>query len=210
MDQPTADPHSSKCEALKRELTAEWAKAEADIKRAEQVAEKIVFPSIKELRYAGRRLAESCTLISDGNYIEAEKRLQDAIFDCHRARHDALDAATAKIAADIALMAKTLGYSAITQAFHKFSDLHTALEECRVMIVSSRKETASREQIYITITESRFPLLVELYRELQACEAVIVKIATSERWHVKLLYIGLIVETITIIIGGIELWSKWH
>jgi hypothetical protein len=45
-------------------IRAEWDKAEADVKLAEQVGHKIVLPSIKELRYAGRRLVEVLTKIS--------------------------------------------------------------------------------------------------------------------------------------------------
>ena len=45
----------------------EWDKAESIIKLAEQVSGEIVFPSINELRYAGRRISEALSCISRGD-----------------------------------------------------------------------------------------------------------------------------------------------
>jgi hypothetical protein len=48
-------------------ILTEWNQAERDIKIAEQVSMRVVEPSIKELRYAGRRVTEALRLIlSDG------------------------------------------------------------------------------------------------------------------------------------------------
>ena len=40
-------------EAILTEIATEWGIAEFEIKLAEQVHRKVVFPAIKELRYAG-------------------------------------------------------------------------------------------------------------------------------------------------------------
>src|SRR5229473_6540765 len=83
-------------------IREEWDKSEEYIKQAEQVNNAVVFPSIKELRYAGRRIVEGLYLIvSHGDRSKIEDLLRDAKFGCHRARHDAIDAATAKIAVDL-------------------------------------------------------------------------------------------------------------
>jgi len=89
----------------------EWNRAEADIKTAEMGVHSIVIPSVKELRYGGRRVIDALMEIArnpnnaDNTRIKA--LLDDAHFDCHRARHDAIDAA--KIAADLEIMTAKLG-----------------------------------------------------------------------------------------------------
>ena len=40
-------------------IAHEWNKAEQDIKLAEQIGNKVIIPSISELRYGGRRLIEA-------------------------------------------------------------------------------------------------------------------------------------------------------
>jgi hypothetical protein len=104
-------------------ILAEWDSAEEAIKLAEQVNQKVVFPSIKELRYAGRRLVEALSLInSEGPDDEISALFNDAQFNCLRARHDAIDVATAKIALDLETALKKLGPKAILETFPKFSD----------------------------------------------------------------------------------------
>src|ERR1700730_11122379 len=44
---------------LLKSIQDEWNKAEGDIKTAEMVVHSIVIPSIKELRYAGRRVIDA-------------------------------------------------------------------------------------------------------------------------------------------------------
>jgi len=85
---------------LLRAIQDEWNRAETDIKTAETVVNNIVIPSVKELRYAGRRIIDAIMEMTanPSAYDPARVRalLDDAHFDCHRARHDAIDAATAK------------------------------------------------------------------------------------------------------------------
>jgi hypothetical protein len=45
--------------ALLRAIQDEWNRAETDIKTAELVVNNIVIPSVKELRYAGRRIVDA-------------------------------------------------------------------------------------------------------------------------------------------------------
>lgn len=85
----------------------EWDRAEEDIKVAEQINNKVVIPSVSELRYAGRRIIEALREIEkNGPEEKIIGLLQDAEFDCHRARHDAIDAATSKIAVDLEIATK--------------------------------------------------------------------------------------------------------
>ncbi|MDE2135573.1 MAG: hypothetical protein KGJ49_13370 [Alphaproteobacteria bacterium] len=102
-------------------IREEWNRAERDIKLAEQVCNEIVFPSINELRYGGRRVVEVVhKLLTDANEHEIDGLLADARFDCHRARHDAIDTAVSKIAITIDIMVEKLKYDAILPAFPEF------------------------------------------------------------------------------------------
>jgi hypothetical protein len=92
----------------------EWNNAEAAIKLAEQVNGEIVNPSVYELRYAGRRIVEA---LAHPDIEQGKKLLGDAHFDCCRARHDAVDAATSKISADLDLAVKHLGADTVLKSF---------------------------------------------------------------------------------------------
>jgi hypothetical protein len=107
-----------------KNIRTEWDRAEEDIKLAEQVCNNIIIPSIKELRYGGRRIAEVLyQMESGGSEQDISKLLQDALFDCYRARHDAIDAATSKIAIDLEIKVEKLGFEAILPAFQEFPKL---------------------------------------------------------------------------------------
>ena len=114
-------------------IQKEWNRAEEDIKTAELVVNKIVLPSIKELRYAGRRVIDALMIITANPHGADEGQirslLDDAKFDCHRARHDAIDAATSKIAIDLEIMVSKLGYHAILPAYPDFPQLYQNLDE---------------------------------------------------------------------------------
>jgi hypothetical protein len=167
------------------DIMAEWNKAEADIKTAEMVVSKIGLPSVKELRYAGRRLVEAFALIfkdQDGASKEKIKALlEDARFDCHRARHDAVDAATAKIAADMEIMAKQLGYDAILPTFPQFPHLTKKVIFVRSKIIESRKNREDRDAIYSVIESVDLPELVSSFNELISHEQIMVAIAKKRR-----------------------------
>jgi len=84
------------------QIRREWDKAEHSLKIAEQVGNQVIFPAIKELRYAGRRIVDAlaeCASGGDANKVRA--LLDDALFDCYRARHDAVDASISTIAAEL-------------------------------------------------------------------------------------------------------------
>jgi hypothetical protein len=164
------------------QITAEWNKAEADVKLAEQVCDAIVLPSINELRYAGRRLIDALVAVSaDASGEKSHSLLEDAKFNCHRARHDALDSATAKIASDVENMLGHLGYDVVIQCFPKLPELRLALRETRERIVVSRENREDRDAIYQTISETNFPGLVRLHSLLMEGEAPMKEMAMVAR-----------------------------
>jgi hypothetical protein len=143
------------CLSLLNSVLDEWNQAEADIKLAEQVAHKVVNPSIKELRYAGSRIVDALVKLRVASkrehFDEIESLLRDAIFDCHRARHDAIDAGTSKIAIDLEIMADKIGFDVILSVHQNFSSLYKQLRAIRGKIVESRHLRSDREAIYSVI-----------------------------------------------------------
>ncbi|MGA7676383.1 MAG: hypothetical protein WCA78_15225 [Rhizomicrobium sp.] len=162
----------------------EWNRAEGDIKLAEQVCNEIVFPSINELRYGGRRVIDVVHgVLTHAPQNDIDGWLADAKFDCHRARHDAIDTATSKIAITIENMVGKLQYEAILPAFPEFPALVNHLGDVRKRIVESRKGRENREALYTAIEGADFPSLVDRYRRLLECEPIMRRLALRNRWR---------------------------
>lgn len=181
-----------------------WNKAEECIKAAEQVNHEVVLPAIKELRYAGRRIVEAINLIQKDN-DEAHKRLQDAEYDCHRAHHDAVDAATSKIAEDIDIALRKLGPRAILAGHKDFLKLRKLLTHIRNRIRDSRRDREKRDCIYSDMHDD-FMLLVDMYGEFQANEDIICAFAKRERRDLLLSYAVAAVSAIGAISLAINAW----
>ncbi|MBF0333153.1 MAG: hypothetical protein HQL40_05815 [Alphaproteobacteria bacterium] len=162
-------------------LRDEWDRAEEDIKRAEQVGNQAVTPSVNELRYAGRRIVDAMHAICNGNRGDAPKLLQDALFDCHRARHDAIDAATSAIAVKLDITTDKLGYDPVLKAFPDYPHLLERLQKVREKIVQSRRNRFDRNAIYATIESVDFPKLVDRYNEFQRAEPIMRGLAKRQR-----------------------------
>jgi hypothetical protein len=163
-------------------IAAEWLQAEADIKQAEQVCEEVVTPSVFELRYAGRRIVEAIMLLSDGADVKTvEDVLRDAKLDCHRARHDAIDAATAKIAKDVEINNTFFGQDIVLHAFGNLAKLRAALQDVRAGVVTARGDLRNRDKIYQDIETGKFPGLISLYREMQLAEQDMVAVQKGRR-----------------------------
>lgn len=175
-------PISEENLSLLASIQTEWDLAEQDIKLAEQVCNSIVIPAIKELRYAGRRVVEVVQeMLGENNLEKIRSLLDDAYFDCLRARHDAIDAATAKIAIDIDIMTKQLTYSAILPAYPEFSNFVASLTDIRDQIVVSRNKRHDRKEIYSTISNTKFPDLVKRFNDLKKSESIMIELAKKGR-----------------------------
>ncbi len=167
---------------LLAEIRNEWDQAEEVIKRAEMVTGSVIIPSILELRYAGRRIVDALNGMATNTIPEKiTELLQDAKFDCHRARHDAIDAATSKIASDIDTMGRRLGYQAILKAYPEFGNFSRQLSTVRQKIVESRGDRQSREAIYAALEQSEFKDLVNAYKAVQAADPIMKALAKRER-----------------------------
>jgi hypothetical protein len=159
-----------------------WNAAEEDIKAAEQIEKKVITPSINELRYAGRRLVEALQKIDDEvDHDRAAALLDDAWFDCLRARHDAIDSALMKMALDCEAAVKRLGPRAVVATFPNFSSLLRLLESANQKIRQSRRDRNNRDAIYETVSTVDFPRIIELFDEFRASESLMKHLATRDR-----------------------------
>jgi hypothetical protein len=99
--------------------------------------------------------------------------LNDATFDCHRARHDAIDAGTSKIAIDLDVMVEKLGYEVIIPVYPDFIKFSQQLQSIRDSIAASRGKRENREMIYASIESAHFPELVRSYHTLRLSEEIV-------------------------------------
>ena len=164
------------------EIQDAWNKAEIDIKLAEQINQKVVLPSINELRYAGRRLVEILHKIENrAANEEIDGLFNDTLFDCLRARHDAIDSAVSKIILDIDAAEKNLGYESILKVFPYYPKFRNQLAKFQENIAKSRKDRNNRENIYHTVSTVDFPKLMEDYQEFRNSEPLMKKFAEKQR-----------------------------
>lgn len=192
-------PLTEKHTAVLVSIRDEWNHAERDVKIAEQVCNEIVFPSINELRYGGRRVVEVMHAVVTGADDEIiDGLLADAKFDCHRARHDAIDTATAKIAITLENMVAHLKYEAILPVFPEFPLLVKQLGDVRRRITESRHARENRNAIYSTIETVDFPDLVARYQRLIECEPIMKKLALRSRWRDVISIVALIASLVAL------------
>jgi len=159
----------------------EWNKAEATMKIAEQVNSEIIIPSVLELRYSGRKVIEALQFIEAQEPEKANEILQDALLDCYRARHDALDAAISKMVADLASARNHLGAKALLDHFPDYVELTTLLGDAQDQISISRKKRDDRNAIYSTIETHDLGKILPLFRRFHACEPLLKEAAEEEK-----------------------------
>jgi hypothetical protein len=169
----------SEFEDIVAEVLREWNKAEKAIKQAENVDGEVVIPAIFELRYAGRRLIEAleCKDKDPGRAIEL---IRDTLFFCHRSRHDAIDAATSKMAGDLGVATEYLSAAILMQNFPDFSEFYAEMLAVRQRMAESREKRNDRDAIYASIEANNLDRLVELYSRFRACEPLMLRAMEQE------------------------------
>jgi hypothetical protein len=193
---------------LFRAIQEEWDLAEEVIKLAEQVTSHAVIPSIQELRYAGRRLIDALHGYAAGEPDERVRALlEDARFSCHRARHDAIDAAISTMGIDSESIARQMGYDVVHNSYPDYVNYLKRLDEVRRAIVVSRGRRSDRDEIYAAITAGDFPGLVQDYKDLRRSEVTMRIIVGRKR-----LGIGLsIVAGVALALPGYFMsWYFWQ
>jgi hypothetical protein len=161
---------------LFEQISKEWDQAEVDIKASENVVGRVVFPAIKELRYAGRQFLYALDKAArGGSHQDVEFFLREAKYNCHRARHDAIDAATAKITFVLEDNINRLVADVVVALFPRFFELRKVLRSIRAEVAGSRGSSHSRELSYKFIEENQFLLILDCFEEFLANEDLILK-----------------------------------
>ena len=162
-------------------VNSQWNKAENAIKLAEQVNGKVVNPAVFELRYAGRRMVEAETSRQNGDMEAACARLEDAHFDCCRAQHDAIDAATAKIGKAYTAATNRLSPKTVISIFPQYSENFQKLHAVRKKISASRENRNCRDAVYDAIANVDLPKLIEDYVDFTTCVPLMKRQAQFDR-----------------------------
>lgn len=169
-------------EAIER-IRAEWDRSEGTIKTAEQAVGDAVIPALKELRYAGRRLADALLLIGDpARKKELADLLADAHFNCHRARHDAIDAATDAMLRRLDAAIDKLGDDIVNQHFPNAVSLAIGLTDIQERIAESRKDRDNRDAIYAAIEGVDLLELHGQFKRFIYSRPRMLKAASRRRW----------------------------
>jgi hypothetical protein len=194
-----------------RDIAKEWNKAESAIKRSEQIAGDVSIPAISELRYAGRRMIDALDAAHhNGNEDRIKALLEDARFCCHRAQHDAIDAAMAKIGIDLDNLTSKLGFEAVLHAYPEFREFYSEFSVSRTKIAQSRSNREDRNGIYEAITAVDLPKLADRHERLMAARPIAkqtsLRLKISSVWGV---IIGLAAIAAAIFAGMSVDWNKW-
>jgi hypothetical protein len=163
-------------------IFALWNDTEERIKEAERLRAEVVIPSIKELRYAGRWLADIIGVllphVEDKLTEEQRSRLGKALFEteqnCVRAKNDAVDAALLFIHRRLEQMVDEFGVNIVYSYFHDYPVIRKEIRRVDTIITESRGTgRPNRNEIYDKISKDHLPKMIELYETMTASEDLI-------------------------------------
>ncbi len=180
-------------------ISNEWDIAEEYIKIAEQLDGKAIIPSICELRYCGRKILEAINVYESDN-LRARSILSDALHDCYRARHDAVDASISIINSKLDQMINRLGYTKLTAAEPQLGSLLLSITDAQKKIATSRSDRLNRNQLYEALKNVDLVKIRRAYDRLKASEGHIITEVRRERGKLLISYgigvLGIIVPIV--------------
>ncbi len=161
----------------------EWMRAEEVLKIAERIKNETFIPSIKELRYASRRVVQADVDLQAGMASEDQVRahLTEAIENCRKARHDAIDSTINYIHEQLNKVQELAGLAVLCQAFPKYAELRTRIKAVDERIVASRKDRNALDDEYESIKRDHLKDAIDLCHELECSEDVIKDIQRKQR-----------------------------
>lgn len=195
------------------DFLSEWMRAEEVLKLTERIRNEAMMASIQELRYAARRLVQALIVLRDNEAThkeDCEKEIQrhmiEAIENCIKARHDAVDAAVSFVHARIDEFVKSVGVEITLQCFPNFATLRGQIKRTDKLIVESRAQRKHLDPSYDLIRTEHLPKIVDFYDELVGSESLAKKLieekkVTKRRNDFKNLVIGLVASLIVLFIG---------
>lgn len=166
-----------------KEYLEDWAKAEEVLKLTERIKNETFIPSINELRYAARRVvqAETDFISGKGTDDEINSHLTEAIENCRKARHDAIDSAINYIHEKTDELMSKVGLAELHAGFPKYAALKTRMKDIDKKIVKSRAERHRLDIEYEDIKKNHLKEVVDLYAEMEASVPLIDAIIRKQK-----------------------------
>lgn len=144
--------------------------------------------SVQELRYAGRRFAQILEIchgksasFSKSELQELETHLIEAIQNCIKARHDALDAAVHFIHKRISALISSVGLPEVRAHFPNFNLLENEIKAIDRKIIEARADRSKLDVNYDAILVQHREKLIKFYKELESSEFAIRRALLSQR-----------------------------
>lgn len=178
-----------KIDRLLRDLIEQWNIAEVRIKKAEFVqGGEVVSSAVFELRYAGRKLVDSHHIINSRDWKndpEAHdlicRYLADAIEDCVKAKHDAIDAMVDFVTIWFKEHEERIGLKNIVRLFPEYLEATGRIARIQSKIAKSREDRiTSRDGVYNEIEETDYQTLIDLYEKMYLSQGRVDEIIRSD------------------------------
>jgi hypothetical protein len=189
-------------------IGVQWNKAEQAIKQAEQVNNQLNQASVLELRYAGRKLIEAHRHKLNDEHDLALEKLADAFYDCCRAQHDAIDAATSHMASELERIVKKVSPKTVATLYPRYGELHIALAKVRKKIQASRLNREDRSATYNTISDFDLASTIELFEALRYTKTIMLRQSGLDQSPVFWLFAGMVLPTLFFLLG--PYWQKYN
>ena len=178
------------------ELTKQWDIAERRIKEAEKHHDnEVISPAVYELRYAGRKIVDALLIGLNNDWRndsgargQMNSYLADAIEDCVKAKHDAIDAMLDFITIWLQDTEEKLGLDELPNYFPKYFTVTGKISEWNSKIIESRSDRVStRQEVYNDLEKNDFREILDFYVEMKNSEKrVELAIAARENKKQKL------------------------
>lgn len=191
----------------------EWMRAEETLKLTERIRNEAMMASIQELRYAARRLVQALIVLRDNkatNKEDCQKEIQhhmiEAIENCVKARHDAVDAAVSFVHARIEEFVKSVGVEITLQCFPNFAVLRKQIKAIDKLIVESRAERKNLDPSYNLIRIEHLPKVIDFYDELVVSEGIAKGLIAEKKAQrgkddLRNLVLGILASAIILFVG---------
>jgi hypothetical protein len=153
-----------------------WDTVEGRIKTVERLQLTVVFASINELRYAGRRLVDLMNIICSDDRQDRDKQdqISGIVYEIEqniiRANNDAADAAVVFLHERLHQLVSEFGVSVTFMYFPAYSEMLSKIRQINEFMSLSREERHKRNEIYNDIFENHLKQLIQLYDRMLVAE----------------------------------------
>jgi hypothetical protein len=191
-----------------------------ELDKAEQVrGNEVVNSAIFELRYAGRKIVDALQLIMNKDwkndrdvYEKIRRYLGDAIEDCVKSKHDAIDAMIDFVTTWFNHMEGRIGLSSLVGLFPDYIEITSRIAAVQDKIAHSREHrAASRDGVYDEIENEDYDAILALYNRMRLSRDRVQKISNWDWWHrVANMMLTVVIALGTVLLVGFEVARLLH